>query len=61
MRKISRWYDVDIVYPQDKNTNVEYWGSITRYDNVSKVLKMLEITGDVKFRIEGKKIFIEKK
>jgi len=61
MRKISRWYDVDIVYPQDQNTNVEYWGSITRYDNVSKVLKMLEITGDVKFRIEGKKIFIEKK
>ncbi|WP_259069257.1 FecR family protein [Mucilaginibacter sp. X4EP1] len=61
MRKISRWYDVDVVYPDDQKLDVEYWGSITRYGNVSKVLNMLQITGDVRFRIDGKKIIVSKK
>lgn len=61
MRKISRWYDVDVVYPAGQKIGVEYWGSITRYSNVSKVLNMLEVTGDVKFRIDGKKIIVLKK
>jgi transmembrane sensor len=61
MRKISRWYDVDVVYPEGQKLDVEYWGSITRYGNVSKVLNMLQITGDVKFRVDGKKIIVSKK
>jgi len=61
MRKISRWYDVDVVYPSVAPIGESYLGSITRYSNVSKVLQMLEITGDVKFRIEGKKIIVVKK
>jgi transmembrane sensor len=61
MRKVSRWYDVDIVYPKGTPVPESYLGSITRYGNVSKVLQMLEITGDVKFRIEGKKIIVTKK
>ncbi|TWI97537.1 FecR family protein [Mucilaginibacter frigoritolerans] len=61
MRKISRWYDVDVVYPEGQKLDVEYWGSITRYGNVSKVLNMLQITGDVKFRVDGKRIIVSKK
>jgi transmembrane sensor len=61
MRKISRWYDADVVYPGGQDLDVEYWGTMTRYGNVSKVLNMLEITGDVKFRIDGKKIIVLKK
>lgn len=61
MRKVSRWYDVDIEYPQGENITDSYGGSITRYGNVSKVLKMLEVTGNVRFRVEGKKIIVLKK
>lgn len=56
MRKISRWYDVDIQYQKGFNLKESYLGSLTRYSNVSQVLKVLEITGEVRFEIAGKTI-----
>jgi transmembrane sensor len=61
MRKVSRWYGVDIAYTPGEAIRETYWGSINRYSNVSKVLKMLEATGAVTFQIEGKKILVSKK
>lgn len=61
MRKIARWYDVDIVYSGNEKIEEVFGGSITRYANVSQVLKVLEVTGDVHFKIEGRKIIVSKK
>ncbi len=61
MRKISRWYDVEVEFAKDQQFNEQYGGSITRYSDVLKVLKMLEITGHVKFRIEGRRIMVSGK
>lgn len=56
MRQLSRWYDVDVEYRGEADP--QFWGSMTRSVNVSEVLEMLEETGRVKFKIEGKKIFV---
>lgn len=56
MRQLARWYDVDVEY-QGKITE-HFRGMISRSVNVSEVLKMLELTGAVHFRIEGKKIIV---
>lgn len=61
MRKVSRWYDLDIIFPKNQQITENYLGSITRYDNVSKVLAMLEFTGKVRFKLEGKQITVLKK
>jgi transmembrane sensor len=61
MRKISRWYNVDVEFTNEQSKKMAYWGSVTRYSNVSKVLNQLEETGHEHFRIEGKKIIITKK
>jgi transmembrane sensor len=61
MRKITRWYDVDIIYPAEGPPQETFGGTAKRYGNVSQVLKELEITGDVKFKIEGRKIYVLKK
>jgi transmembrane sensor len=55
MRKISRWYNVEINYEQI-NRNKRFGGSVSRYDNVSKVLRKLEQTGGIHFKIEGRRI-----
>jgi ferric-dicitrate binding protein FerR (iron transport regulator) len=56
MRQIARWYDVDVEY---KGTFTKHFGgSISREVNISQVLKVLETTGDVKFKVEGRKIII---
>lgn len=56
MRQLSRWYDVDIHYKT--NVGMQFTGQITRNNNVSKVLEMLELTGEVKFKVEGKQVIV---
>ena len=54
MRQVARWYDVDVNY--DGNMSKEHFtGRLPRNANVSKVLKILSLSG-VKFRIENKTI-----
>lgn len=56
MRQIARWYDVDVEYRG--NVKGHIGGSISRNVNASKVFDMLEMTGGVKFKIEGKKVIV---
>lgn len=59
LRKVSRWYDVDIQYQDRESVRKLYFsGTLSRYDNVSKVLKKLELTESVHFKIEGRKIIV---
>lgn len=58
MKKLARWYDVEVVYERDVSTKA-VWGTISRFRNVSQVLKMLEMTGVVKFKIEGRRIIVK--
>jgi hypothetical protein len=58
MRKIERWYDVDVIYDKGINTEELYWGGVSRYDNVSKVLRKLALTGNIHFKIEGRRVTV---
>ena len=57
MKMISRWYNVEVIYKDDIPSGT-FWGSVSRFDNISKVLIPLEATGDVHFKIEGRKIYV---
>jgi transmembrane sensor len=56
MQKIARWYDVEVIYADRKTANKPFSGTISKYKNVSEVLKLLEVTGEVHFEIEGRRI-----
>jgi transmembrane sensor len=56
MRQISRWYDVEVAYKGDIPERL-FTGKIPRNVNVSKVLKVLELS-NIHFRISGKKIIV---
>ena len=53
MKKVSRWYNVEVRYANEDIKKNTYWGTISRTEKISKLLKMLETTGDIHFRIEG--------
>lgn len=57
MRQIARWYDVKVVY-EGKIPKGEWNGSVSRTRNLSQVLKMMEKSKEVKFRINGKTVFV---
>ncbi|WP_257659076.1 FecR family protein [Parapedobacter lycopersici] len=58
MRKIARWYDVQVVYEDSQPKEELFGGSVSRFDDVTTVLRMLEKTGDVRFQVKGRTIFI---
>jgi ferric-dicitrate binding protein FerR (iron transport regulator) len=55
MRQVSRWYDVEIVY-EGEPVETLLGGIVSRKENISQLLKILEATGKAHFIIEGKKI-----
>ncbi|SMD17026.1 FecR family protein [Pedobacter nyackensis] len=59
MRKISRWYDVNVEY-DGAISDEEFNGTISRTKNIAQVLKMLEDTQGVHFKIEGRRIVVMK-
>ncbi len=56
MKQLSRWYDVDIEYKGRVDKKFE--GSVSRDISASNIFKILEATGGVNFKIDGKKILV---
>ncbi|WP_440134369.1 FecR family protein [Chitinophaga sancti] len=57
MRKLARWYDVRVNYQGDMNGKI-FSGTISRFDNISEVLSMIELTGTIHFKIQGRELTV---
>lgn len=58
MRKIARWYNVDIVYEASVPQNIKSGGWISRNRTLSAILKHIESSGQVQFKVEGRKVYV---
>lgn len=59
MRKVSRWYNIDVEYSGQLPHN-GFDARITKYSSIKEVLGKLEKTGDVHFKIEGRRVIVSK-
>jgi ferric-dicitrate binding protein FerR (iron transport regulator) len=57
MKMVERWYNVQVVYQGEMPEDV-FHGSVSRFENVSQVLDILESTGRIHFKMEGRKIYV---
>ncbi|SIN71069.1 FecR family protein [Chitinophaga niabensis] len=57
MKQLSRWYDIEPVYAGSMSMK-DYSGYISRNSNISEVLKMLELTNEIKCKVEGRKVTV---
>jgi transmembrane sensor len=57
MRSLSRWYNFEVEY-QGNAITTTFGGSFSRTKNLSTILRSLESTGDVHFKIEGRRIIV---
>jgi len=55
-RQLARWYDVEVVY--NRKIDDLFHAEIPRDTKLSDVIKALELTGKVRFEINGKKIIV---
>lgn len=61
MRQVARWYNVQVVYAGDDVKDESFSGSIPSNENVSQLLKMLEMTGTVQFEVTDRTITVRGK
>ncbi|MFD1630919.1 FecR family protein [Pseudopedobacter beijingensis] len=67
MGKIARWYDVEVVYQFKPDASLAFGAEISMQRNISALLKIIESTGNVKFKIEpgdafgkGRRVYVMK-
>jgi len=56
MKQAARWYDVDVVY--QGSVNKYYGGKISKYKDINELLKNLELTGTIHFKVEGRRVTV---
>lgn len=57
MRQIERWYDVEIVY-QAGVPDKHFTGLISRKTPLPQVLNMLEVSGEINFKLEERSVLV---
>ncbi len=58
MRQVEKWYNVEVTYQSD--IQASFVAKISREENLSELLKILQLTDLVHFNIEGNKITVMK-
>lgn len=60
MRKIARWYDVEVVYEDAELGKTPIGGFFSKTEQFAEVLKVLELTAKVQFKVEGRQVTVTK-
>lgn len=60
MRRIARWYNVEIVYTKDAPLELALSGEVSRSKKITSVLSLIESTGKVHFKIKERTITVSK-
>jgi len=60
MRKVARWYNVEVVYDDTAPGNLILGGWMSRATNISEVLNHIQLTGKVHFKLEGRRVIVSK-
>lgn len=58
MNILARWYDFTPVFASDSIRHIRLSGRLNRHDDIRILLQSYEHTTGIKFRVEGKDIFI---
>ncbi len=61
MRDISRWYDVSVVFENGADEKIQVTGAMRRQEYLQQALKILELTADLHFDVQGRTVTVRKK
>lgn len=60
MRKISRWYDVDVQYEEEGLKHEQLSGIVIRYNRITDILSTLQKDAAFRFELKGRKLLVSK-
>lgn len=60
MHEVSRWYNVDVEYVGSMKGK-EFEAKMDRSENITELLKNMELTGTIQFKIKGRRVIVMSK
>ncbi len=60
MTRLGRWYDFETEFTDAEIKYYHFSGTLKRYENISEILKMMELTTKIKFEFKENLILIKK-
>jgi transmembrane sensor len=57
-RKLSRWYNVDVVFQDNDLRRIRFTGRLRRYDDMNVLLKMIAATSRATFNQQGLQVIV---
>jgi len=61
MRMLARWYDVEVTFEDESLKELVFSGNLDKYDTIDSFFKLFELGANVRFEIQGKRIFVKSK
>lgn len=58
MDKVALWYNVEVDYENPELKKLRFMGIISRSRNLSEVLNIMKLTGNVNFKIENRRLLV---
>ena len=59
LRKVARWYDVEVFYRNQQAKAIVFKGNLPRYGELPELLKVLENSSEVHFSLKGNALIVE--
>ena len=59
METISRWYDVEVIFKNELK-DFQFSGTISKYEDINKLLQTIELVGGIHFQLKGRRIYVMK-
>lgn len=61
MRDLSRWYNFEYEFAHPELENIVFMGSIPRYADFATAIALIEESGGLRFKTEGRKVIVDRK
>lgn len=60
LNRLSRWYDVDVVWTNESLKDLIFSGEIMKYSELREILDVIETTKGVHFKMDGRSVIVSK-
>ena len=61
MSTLQRWYNIDVIYTDEKVKQLHFTGDLERYETFDVFLHFMETGGDIRFQIKDNIVIVNKK
>ena len=58
MKRISRWYDVEVFYQSQEAKDLVFTGDLEKYEKCDVILGIIELSTNVRFSIKGRTVTV---